>query len=107
MAVSVLSLLIQSAGFHRMLRQVGPNTPPLVRRGMLRTAACRVAASVLYVVLGVMALLQGAATPVLALVIFTAVQVLWQANAVADIRLRRRLDGPPRAGRHRRSRSRL
>lgn len=99
MAVSVVSLVVQSIGLRRMYR-TDAGTPSLVRAGMMRTAACRVMASMMYVTLGVMAITSAPTTPVLALVVFMAVQLMWQLNAVADVRLRRRLAGP--GGRHRR-----
>lgn len=55
---------------------------------MVRTAVCRVIAAGAYVAFGVTTLAAGA-LPVLALIVFTGVSVLWQLNALADVRLRR------------------
>lgn len=100
LGVSLVSLAVQVFGLGRMA-DTNPRTPALVRRAMARTAACRVIAALLYVVLGGLAVSgqQQAAAPT-ALVVFTVIQVMWQANAIADVILRRALDG----GRHRQSR---
>ena len=58
---------------------------------MMRTVACRVLAASLYVGVGITGLLAQQVLTVLALAVFSFVQILWQVNSVADIRLRRRL----------------
>lgn len=92
--VSVGSAAIQGVSLWRLtrLRPTGPQRR--VHAGMLRTATCRVVAAVSYVVIGVATLLTSESLPVLALVVFCGVQVMWQANAYADLRLRRSLNAP-------------
>jgi hypothetical protein len=91
LAVSTLSLVIQALALRRLWRwpDVRSHTQNLVYRGLLRTSGCRVVAAGMYVVMGAVTLVAQQTLPVLALSVFTAVQVLWQANAAADVRLRR------------------
>jgi hypothetical protein len=93
LGVSAVSLLIQVAALRRLYRwpEIGGHTQNVVYRGLLRTSACRVLAAMLYVAMGIATLLARSTLPVVALSVFTAVQILWQANAFADVRLRRDL----------------
>jgi hypothetical protein len=91
--VSVVSLVIQLASLSRMTP--APDIPTkqqiLMRKGMLRTAACRVLAAITYVILSGILLIFNNTFPVLSLSVFIAIQFLWQANAFADVILRRQL----------------
>lgn len=104
LVVSALSLVWQSTALVRLIRC---GTATRANRGLVRTAGCRVAASVLYVGLGLVVLVLKGDFPVLGLTVFVFVQLLWQANSFADVRLRLRETGAlPRStkGRHRRGR---
>lgn len=92
--VSVGSAAIQGVSLWRLtrLRPAGPLRR--VHTGMLRTATCRVVAAASYVFIGVATLLTGQSLPILALVVVCGVQVMWQVNAYADLRLRRSLNAP-------------
>ncbi len=95
--VSCSSLVLQGAALAHLVRQRA--TYPAERsagRGYVRTAACRVAAAVIYVTVAGLdsAGVQvpgGGGVSAEALVVLTAVQLLWLANAALDIRLRRKL----------------
>lgn len=91
--VSTVSTAIQSVSLWRLCRWHYADTPQQrhIHYGMVRTAGCRVLAAAIYVGVGVTTLLAQQALPVLALVVFSFVQMLWQANALADVRLRRDL----------------
>lgn len=73
-------------------------------RGLLRTSVCRVAAAALYVGVGVNELFVHVTEASVTFCVFCVVQVLWQLNASADVRLRKSLTGeaPTGRGRHRR-----
>jgi hypothetical protein len=96
LVISLVSLLIQSIALFRITRPEDGEWGP-AHRGILRTAICRVVASILYVVLGIITLLF--ATDIEALLVFGIVRIMWQINAIADVRLRHRLAG--KTGRHR------
>jgi hypothetical protein len=88
--ISVVSTTIQGSSWHK-LRRLPRGEEERERRvygGMVRTAVCRVVAAGAYVAFGVTSLAVGA-LPVLALIVFAGIQVMWQLNAVADVRLRR------------------
>ena len=89
LAVSLVSLSVQGVSLVRLLRRGA--VAGLAYRGLLRTSGCRAAAAASYVAFGVVALAVPALAASLALVIFTAVQVLWMSNSVLDVRLRGRL----------------
>jgi hypothetical protein len=105
--VSAISLVVQLLGLSRMV----PEKPivdtaivqRLVRQGMIRTAACRVLAAIAYVALSTFLLLYGDVFPIASLLVFIAVQVMWQGNALADVILRRRLENSAttQMGKHR------
>jgi hypothetical protein len=98
LAVSVTSLVVQTLALRRLY--LWPDTTThrsnLVYRGLLRTSLCRVIAAILYVGFGVVALTSTPTLPVMSLAVFTFVQLLWQTNAVADVRLRGALAGAAR-----------
>lgn len=104
--VSWTSLVLQSAAFLHLRRQRASYAAEgLAGRGYVRTAACRVAAAAVYVTVAVLDASRvqvpgGGGVSAEALVVLTAVQLLWLANSAADIRLRRRLqrtEGAPAA----------
>jgi len=92
-AVSVVSLTVQVVALSKLFAwpTVITSRGTLVYRGMLRTSLCRVLAALTYVVIGTVILINQAALPILSLTVFSSVQILWMANAVADVQLRRRL----------------
>lgn len=92
LVVSVGSVVTQSASLWRLTRLRPTGAQRRVHVGMLRTAICRVAAAAAYVAIGVLGLVARQGLPVLALVVFCSVQIMWQANAYADLRLRRSLN---------------
>ena len=53
---------------------------------------CRVAVASAYVAMGIAVLITPPDTGVIALAVFTVVQLVWWANSAADVRLRHRLD---------------
>ena len=92
LAVSLTSLTVQSVSLARIYRSVSATPARLLAgRGLLRTSSCRVTAAVLYVAVGVLALLMPSTAGVVALGAFVLVQVLWWANSVADVRLQHHL----------------
>lgn len=101
LAVSTLSLTVQTVALARIVAQAAAIRA--VRRGLLRTATCRVVASATYVALGVAAILSLPGTGTAAFVALVLIQGIWQANAVADARLARRLQATPEAGALRRA----
>jgi hypothetical protein len=95
--VSWSSLLLQAAALVHLVRQrAGYAAEQLAGGGYVRTAACRVAAAAVYVTVAVLDA-AGVQVPgaggvsAEALVVLTAVQLLWLSNSALDIRLRRRL----------------
>lgn len=83
LGVSLVSVLTYMVALGQLLS--GPR-----REGLVRTAACRLAAALLYVGVGLLTLHTNAEGPLVGLGVLTAVQVMWQSNAVADVRLARR-----------------
>ena len=96
LAVSMISMTVQGVSCMRLLRAARAADHLDIHAGMVRTAVCRVAAAAVYTGFGLTALVAQETFPVLALAVFTFVQVLWQANALADVRLHRRLGGNTR-----------
>lgn len=81
--MSLVSVVIYMAALGQLLS--GPK-----REGLVRTALCRLAAALLYVGVGLLTLHTNTEGPLVGLGVLTAVQVMWQTNAVADVRLARR-----------------
>lgn len=79
LAMSCLSLAVQSVTL-RVLRRA-----PLAADSLIRTAWCRVGCAVLYVYVGVNALLWQWNTLTTTFLVFFMVQVTWQVNAGLDI----------------------
>lgn len=63
------------------------------RRGLVRTATCRVGAAVLYGAIAVATLLGAGLGDATALVVFIAVQLVWMVNSIADAALTRQGQG--------------
>jgi hypothetical protein len=92
LAVSCLSLVLQVVSFARLaVQRAASPTEKLVGDGYLRTVACRVLAATVYVVVGAVQLAGAGTLTGEALIVFSAIQGLWQLNSLADIRIRRRL----------------
>lgn len=97
LVVSISSFYVQLAALsklHFWPKAAAGSLDAGMYRGLLRTSICRFAAAVIYVGLA-MANLTTAISPkglaVASLIVFVAVQLIWQANAIADVRLRRHL----------------
>jgi hypothetical protein len=92
LVVSCLSLVLQVLAFARLVVQHSTSaTEKLVGDGYLRTVGCRVLAATVYVVVAAVQLTGAGTLTAEALAVFTAVQVLWQLNSLADIKVRRKL----------------
>lgn len=89
LAVSCLSLIVQLWGLTRLAHRAGT----AAARGLFRTSVCRVGCAVLYVYVGLNALVFHCAVLTTTFAVFCVVQATWQINAWADVRLRKRLDG--------------
>jgi hypothetical protein len=81
LAVSLLSVVTQGRAFVRAYHLAGP-----IRDRTVRTIGCRLIAAAVYVGLGTMTLIARDDFPVVSLAVFTAVQLLWQANSILDLR---------------------
>lgn len=92
--VSCLSLAFQVLAFARLLAQrAATPVEKLVGGGYVRTAACRVLAASVYVTVAAVQLAGAGTLTAEALVVFSCVQLLWWLNSLADISIRRRLNG--------------
>lgn len=93
LAVSLESTIVQLYSLIRLLRWHYNDSADHrnIHTGMLRTAVCRVVAALIYVGVGSATLVASSTLPVLALVVFSFVQIMWQGNSFADVRLRREL----------------
>jgi hypothetical protein len=88
--VSCLSLVAQVLAFARLaIQRARTATEEMVSAGYLRTAACRVLAATVYVVVAAIQLAGDGALSAEALIVFTGVQAIWITNSVLDIRIRR------------------
>jgi hypothetical protein len=95
LAVSCVSLMLQVLAFTRLaVQKAASPTEKLVGDGYLRTIGCRVLAATVYVVVAAVQLAGAGELTAEALVVFTAVQILWQLNSLSDIRIRRELGNP-------------
>lgn len=104
LVVSLVSLGVQALSLWRLLQVQAARsaTGKMSAGGLRRTSISRVVAAMAYVVAAVYSLVMPELTALLSLVTFSAVQIMWQLNAVADVRLRRRLVQNGYTGRHRR-----
>jgi hypothetical protein len=95
LAVSCVSLMLQVLAFTRLaVQKAASPTEKLVGDGYLRTIGCRVLAATVYVVVAAVQLAGAGELTAEELVVFTAVQILWQLNSLSDIRIRRELGNP-------------
>lgn len=95
--VSWTSLVLQGAAMvHLLWQRASYKAEELAGRGYVRTAACRVLAAAVYVAIALMQFAgvripgSGGVTPE-ALVVLSAVQLIWIVNSALDIRVRRQL----------------
>lgn len=80
LAISIFGFVVQTWALTHIRR--GDRRP-----GLVRTAACRVGAAVLYVAIGINAVTWQWATLQVAFVTFFTTQATWQINALMDVRL--------------------
>jgi hypothetical protein len=83
LVVSLVSVVVYMSALGQLL--IGEKRP-----GLIRTAVCRLFAALLYVGVGLATLESGQQGPLVGLAVFTIVQLMWQANAIADVRLTRK-----------------
>jgi hypothetical protein len=90
--VSLVSLSVQMMAIRKLVMwpKVHGSEQVMVHRSMVRTVVCRVVAAGMYVMLGIYTLTAGPNLSV-SFGLFTLVQVLWQVNSIADIKLRKQL----------------
>jgi predicted membrane protein len=90
LSVSCESLIAQSVSLWKILkwRFHDGEDQRRVHYGMLRTAICRVIAASIYVGVGFVAIFIPRIWPVVAWIVFSLIQLMWQANAFADVHLR-------------------
>jgi len=102
LTVSCVAFTAQLLTLRQLRAPGGTSRDAAVYRGLVRTLACRVGVAVLYIAVGVNALVIKFDLAVVTLAAFGFTQCIWLANSRADVRLRKRLDGEIRHGRHRR-----
>ena len=94
--MSTLSLLWQSTALFALIRDSSLRSRATIAYGGLRrTASCRVAVAVAYVLVGINALWPRAEVLLVTFGVFCATSAVWQLNAWADLRLARRLRSTP------------
>jgi hypothetical protein len=81
LSVSLLSFAVYACSLTTLLVQP-------VRKGLVRTAVCRVVSALIYLTIALITL-RGIDLGSVALFVFIGIQLMWQGNAVADARLRR------------------
>lgn len=59
-------------------------------KGIVRTSVCRVVASFCYIVISIATIAHNPDSRAISIGVFVAVQLMWQANSVADVLLTRR-----------------
>jgi hypothetical protein len=92
LCMSVLSLLWQGTALQALIRDSSLRSRAThAYGGLRRTAVCRVAAAIAYVLVGINAIWPRVEVLLLTFAVYSAVQALWQINAWADLRLARRL----------------
>lgn len=105
LAVSSFSLVVHVGSLRRLFYKAFTknHVESLAWRGQIRTVGCRIVAAVAYVVVALNALLGSIFAAQIALGVFCFTQVLWQANSLADVHLRRRIQNvviSPQRGDH-------
>jgi hypothetical protein len=88
LAISVEGLVVHVWGLLHLAPAAGRSS---VRRALVRTLACRVACAVLYVYVGLNAVVLHRAVIVTTFLVYFVTQVIWQVNTAADVHLRRSL----------------
>lgn len=88
LAVYVLSLLRLLASPHN--------------RGLVRTTGCRVVAAFLYIVISMATIAGHRTSGLITVATFIVIQLIWQANSIADVFLARRKDREGNRWRHHR-----
>jgi hypothetical protein len=83
LCVSLGSLSVYLITLYRLVHQ--PH-----HAGLVRTACCRVAAAFLYVCIAMSTLAGHKSSLIITLLVFITIQLLWQANSIADVMLTRR-----------------
>jgi len=101
LVISYIGLAFQLMSLVRLADSPPTSDDPsrMQYRGLLRTAGCRVAAAVLYVMVGTNALIIGFDVLGVTLGTFCSTTVLWVVNGLLDVRLKHRLaelNKPPR-----------
>jgi hypothetical protein len=92
LCMSILSMLWQSRTLRALIRDSTLRSRAThAYGGLRRTAACRVAVAIAYVLVGINALWPRVEVLLLTFAVFCSTQALWQINAWADLRLARRL----------------
>lgn len=86
LGVSLVSVMVYMVALGQLL--INEHQP-----GLLRTAACRLFAALLYVAVGLITVVTNDKGPLIGLGVFTAVQLIWQANSIADVLLVRKRKG--------------
>jgi hypothetical protein len=100
LVVSCTSWVFQTLAFIRLSARRGRETDMRkVSAGYRRTAACRVLAATVYVVVAAVQVAGDGTLSFESLVVWIAVQILWWLNSLADIRIRRSLS-PTERPRH-------
>jgi hypothetical protein len=82
LVVSLISVMVYMVALGQLL--VGAH-----HRGLVRTAVCRLVAALLYVGVALATLHRNDQGPLIGLGVFTVVQLMWQANSIADVVLTR------------------
>lgn len=90
--VSGVQLIVQTVVLRRISRQRPTRQNRRMHGGLVRTVTCRVVVALAYLCLGVVTLTVPELPLTAALAVFTVAQIVWQANSLADMRLRRRVD---------------
>jgi hypothetical protein len=96
LGVSFVSVVIYMVSLGQLLIQDH-------RPGLVRTAVCRILAALLYVGVALITLRTNTQGPLIGLGVFTVVQLMWQANAIADVMMTRKdriIDVPQDPGYH-------
>jgi Flp pilus assembly protein TadB len=97
LCMSIISMAWQGTALRRLIHASSLRSRATqAYDGLLRTAVCRVATALAYVIVGINALWPRVEVLILTFAVFCATQAVWQLNAWADLRLARRLREMPR-----------
>jgi hypothetical protein len=90
--VSCVSLVFQVLAFCRLaVRRAVTPAEAIAAGGYRRTVACRILAAAVYVIVASVQLAGDGSLSGEALIVFSAIQLLWQVNSLLDVRIRRAL----------------